>query len=243
MGSLLHESHLDLFEKLAETMPLQRRAPFFGESEDCQQAQQRNDYSVASCIGFVMMWPARLESTFTLPESGSCAMNQTAPASTASVDTGKVSGRRSLRFESLDAMMVEVNHLAEAERAGRLKQLGNWTLGQALGHIAQWMEYAYTPSPLNPPFFIRWFLRMRRKQYIYGQMKPGVRIPGVEGGTLGTASMSLDEGLARLQKVVDRLKRETPTEESKAFGPMTHEEAISLNLRHAELHLSFFVPA
>jgi hypothetical protein len=103
------------------------------------------------------------------------------------------------------------------------------------------MEYAYTPSPLNPPFFIRWILRLRRKQYIHGQMKAGVEIPGVEGGTLGTANMSLDEGLARLKKIVDRLKRETPTEESKAFGPMTHEETIGLNLRHAELHLSFFV--
>src|ERR1700752_2937025 len=129
-------------------------------------------------------------------------MSQTAQASRNNVDTGKVSGRRSLRFESLDEMMAEVNRLAEAERGGRLKSLGNWTLGQALGHIAQWMEYAYTPSPLNPPFFIRWFLRMQRKKYIHGTMKAGVRIPNVEGGTLGTASMSLDEGLTRLRKVV-----------------------------------------
>jgi hypothetical protein len=167
-------------------------------------------------------------------------MSQTASAS--QVDTGKVSGRRSLRFESLDEMMADAKRLAEAERASRLKRLGNWTLGQALGHIAQWMEYAYTPAPLNPPFFIRWFLRMQRKKYIHGTMKPGVRIPNVEGGTLGTSSMSLDEGLARLQKVVDRLKREAPTVESRAFGPMTHDETIALNLRHAALHLSFFVP-
>src|SRR3989442_233125 len=98
------------------------------------------------------------------------------------LDTGKVTGRRTLRFESLDEMMADVNRLADAERAGRLKHLGNWTLGQAFGHLAQWMEYAYTGTPLNPPFFIRWILRMRRKQYIHGQMKAGVKIPGVEGG-------------------------------------------------------------
>ena len=58
------------------------------------------------------------------------------------VDTGKVPGRRPLRFESIDQVLAEVDRLVEAERAGQLKRLGNWTLGQVLGHLAVWAEYS-----------------------------------------------------------------------------------------------------
>jgi hypothetical protein len=52
-------------------------------------------------------------------------------------------------------MMTEVDRLVEAERGGRLKRLGNWTLGQTLGHLAEWAEYGYSGCPLKVPFFIR----------------------------------------------------------------------------------------
>jgi hypothetical protein len=69
-----------------------------------------------------------------------------------------------------------------------------------------------------------------------------VRIPRVPGGTLATEPMSLEEGLARFRRVIERVKSEPPTAPSPALGPLTHEEAIALSLRHAELHLGFFVP-
>lgn len=158
------------------------------------------------------------------------------------VNTGTVAGRRTLRFESLDEMLADVDRLAEAERAGRLKRLGNWTLGQALGHIAGWMDYGFTGFPLKAPFFVRWIVRLRKRQYLYGSMPAGVRIPRVEGGTRATEPLSLDEGLARLRRVSERLQKEAPTVPSPVFGPLTHAESIALNLRHAELHLGFFVP-
>jgi hypothetical protein len=79
--------------------------------------------------------PATIESTMTVRNP---PMNQTAQASSAPVDTAKVANRRSLRFESIDHVLAEVDRLAESRRAGRLKRLGNWTLGQALGHLATW---------------------------------------------------------------------------------------------------------
>ena len=52
--------------------------------------------------------------------------------------------------------------------------------------------------------------------------------------------MPLAEGAARLRKAVARLQAGEPARyDSPAFGPMNHEERIQLNLRHAELHLSF----
>jgi hypothetical protein len=155
------------------------------------------------------------------------------------MDTGKVSGRRMLRFASIEQALVEVDHLVEAERAGRLKRLGNWTLGQTLGHLAAWAEYGYTGSPLKVPFFIKWFLRLRKRKFLYGPMRAGVKIPGVAGGTLATEPMSLDEALVRWRRVMGRLKTEAPTAPNNIFGPLTHDESIALNLRHAELHLGF----
>lgn len=167
--------------------------------------------------------------------------NPTQP-SAGPVDTGRVAGRRALRFESLDQALAEAERLAAADRAGRLRRLGNWTLGQALGHLAAWAEYSYTGAPLKPPFFIRWILRLRKRKFLYGPMRAGVKIPGVEGGTLATEALPPDEALARLRRALERLKAETPTAPNVIFGHLTHPEWIALNLRHAELHLGFFVP-
>jgi hypothetical protein len=170
-------------------------------------------------------------------------MSEALAGSAAIIDTGKVAGRRTLRFESIDQMQAEVNRLVEAERAGRLRRLGNWTLGQTLGHLASWMEYGYNGFPsLKVPFFIRWILRLRKQKFLYGQMRPGARIPGVKGGTLAIEPVPLDEALGRFQRVSERLKTEAPTVPSPALGRLTHEESIALSLRHAELHLGFLVP-
>src|SRR5262245_23738347 len=99
----------------------------------------------------------------------------------ANIDTGKVTGRRQLHFDSIDQMLADVDALVVADKAGRLKRIGNWTLGQTLNHLATWMEFAFTGSPLNPPFFIRWLIRMKRKQFFVGPMPAGVKIPGVPG--------------------------------------------------------------
>ncbi len=169
-------------------------------------------------------------------------MSGAAKAPSAPVDTGKVAGRRELRFESLDEMLAEVERLAAAERAGPLRRLGNWTLGQTLGHLASWAEYSYTGAPLKAPFFVKWFLRLRKRKFLYGPMRAGVRIPRVEGGTLATEPVPLEEGLERLRRVLGRLKSEAPTAPNVIFGPLTHAEWLALHCRHAELHLGFFVP-
>jgi hypothetical protein len=163
-------------------------------------------------------------------------------ASSGPVDTGKVAGRRKLRFESIDEMMAEVDRLVQAEKAGRLKRLGNWTVGQMLGHLAVWAEYSYTGPPIKAPFFIKLIFRLRKRKFLYGSMPAGVKIPGIKGGTLATEPMPLDEALGRLQRAMERLKTEAPTVPNVIFGPLRHEEWIAMTLRHAELHLGFLIP-
>jgi hypothetical protein len=104
------------------------------------------------------------------------------------------------------------------------------------------MEFGYTAYPLKPPFFIRWILRLQKQKFLYGSMRAGVRIPRVEGGTLATEPMPLDAAVARFRTIAERLKKEAPTAPNPIFGRLTHAESIALNLRHAELHLSFLIP-
>ena len=156
----------------------------------------------------------------------------------AAIDTAKCD-RRHLRFESIDDVLREVDRLAELDRAGRLACLGNWSFGQIIGHLATWSEFAFKPAPLNPPWFIRLILRMLKSRRINSEMPAGVRIPGVADGTLGTEPTSLEVALPRYRAALERLRRETPTAPSPAFGMLTQDEAIKLNLRHAELHLGF----
>jgi hypothetical protein len=160
------------------------------------------------------------------------------------INTKKVRDRRVLRFETLEDVLRDAELLTEAARRGTLRSTGNWTLGQAFGHLATWVNMPFNGYPeMRPP---KWWMRLARPLvtwWIVNKGFPaGVRIEGVAGGTFGIEPCGIDEGLDRLRSALDRLAREAPTQTSPVFGPMTREEWVKFHLRHAELHLSFFVP-
>jgi hypothetical protein len=157
------------------------------------------------------------------------------------IDTAKVTNRRTLHFATIDEALAEMDRLARASREARLKSLGNWTLGQALGHLAVWVQYSYSGVPLKPPFFVRWAFRFKKKKFLNSPMAPGVKIPNVPGGTLGVEPFKMEDALVACKEVYERLKREAPTARHVLFGKMSHADWIASNLRHAELHLGFFV--
>lgn len=169
-------------------------------------------------------------------------MNTTLTPRQSSIDTGKISDRRLLRFSSIDDCLDEANRLAASYRRGACKQLGNWTLGQTFAHVATWAEYSYSPCPIKAPWMVRFFMGFQKNKWLHGPMKPGIRIPRVDNGTLGTEPMEMEEGLARFRKSFERLKRETPTCPSPVFGMLSRLEAQAMNERHAELHFGFFIP-
>ena len=160
------------------------------------------------------------------------------------VNTGKVPGRRVLRFDSFESLFAEVDALALAERAQRLRRIGNWTLGQALGHVAAWADYAFDgyPPDINPPWIVRFVVGFQKKSFIHQKMRAGVKIPGVQNGTKAIEVISTDEGVRRLRAAFTRLRDQAPVLPNPLFGPLSHGEWIGLNLRHCELHLSFLHP-
>ena len=160
------------------------------------------------------------------------------------IDTAKVQDHRKLRFDRIPDLLAEIDRIVEADEAGRLKCSGNWSAGQAMGHVAAWIEYGYVGYPMKPPpWFIRFILRIAGKKYIRKGMPMGVKIPGVPEGTFGVEPMTTRDGADRLRKAAKRLEfGEATSYDSPAFGPMSFEDRIQLNLRHAELHLGYLHP-
>lgn len=162
----------------------------------------------------------------------------------APIDTSKVTDRRPLRFHSITDVLADIERVVAADQAGRLRRTGNWTAGQVMGHLASWIEYGYIGFPMKPPpFFIRWLLKIKAKSYMRDGLPGGVHIPGAPGGTYGTEPMSTDEGAQRLRKALGRLAAgDLARFDSPGFGPMSHEQRVAFQLRHAELHLSYLHP-
>jgi hypothetical protein len=159
---------------------------------------------------------------------------------TQAIETAKVDGRRTLHFNSIDDALADIDALEGPARAGAARCLGNWTIGQILGHLASWVEYSFDGVPMKkPPLVLRLVLRPMKHRFLYKPMRPGSNIPGVPGGTLGFERLSLDAGLSRYRNAFSRLRGESPVLPHVIFGPLTHDQWINQHLRHAELHLSF----
>lgn len=160
-------------------------------------------------------------------------------------DTAKVSDRRDLHFESFAAIRGDLDSLEEAHRAQKLRATGNWSAGAIFSHLAAFMEYPYEGYPPElgaPPWFVRAILKLMKNKYLYKPLPAGVKIPGVQGGTVGAVDAPFDQSLGRLRAALARMDSSPPTTPNVVFGPMTHEEWRSLQCRHCELHLSFLHP-
>ena len=94
------------------------------------------------------------------------------------------------------------------------------------------------------PLPIRVLLRyVFKKRILTKGMRPGFNLKGPFADyIIPGAAYTTDQGLADLRAGIERLKREPQRHPHPAFGPLTREEWDLLHLRHAELHLSFFVP-
>ena len=156
-------------------------------------------------------------------------------------DTRRTGDWRRLRFNSIEDCVAEVRRIVAADQEGKLRATGNWTPGQVMAHVAAWIEYAYEGFPIRrPPFFVRWILRLRLKKMLDDGMPRGVRIPSVKNGTTGMDDMDTANAASRLLAALDRLgSSENAEYDSPAFGHMSQEDRIKLNLRHAELHLGY----
>jgi len=69
-----------------------------------------------------------------------------------------------------------------------------------------------------------------------------MRLSGVEGGTYGIEALDSREGLCPFDFAALRLEKQFPATPNPLFEKLTHDEWKRLQLRDAELYLSFFDP-
>jgi hypothetical protein len=158
------------------------------------------------------------------------------------IDTKKAP-RRELSFHCTGCLKEDLARIEAAHRAGTLRATGNWTPGENLDHVARTWEYALDgwPAAVRPNLIIRLFARTMKSRFTSGRTLPagfgyGAMAPHLEP----RPGCTLEDGLARLRAVVDRLDRGERMEvESPAFGRLSHDEWMRLNLAHAQLHLGF----
>lgn len=150
--------------------------------------------------------------------------------------------RRALRLETLADVIAEAERVRESERAGRLVRKGNWTAGQAVGHLATWIDYGFEGYPMTATPEAQARTRARKPAALREGLLAGVRLPGIAEGTTGTEVLEAGEAIRRYRGACARLERGMPTHPHPYFGAMTREEWLMLHLRHAELHLSYFHP-
>ena len=149
--------------------------------------------------------------------------------------------KRKPKFADFDAMMADVNELA----AKGYERSGNWNLGQACSHVADWMRFPMDGFPV-PPLPIRMMFWVMKKTVVPG-MKRKILAEGFEGGMMTAPEtvpkaeeFSDQQGVAKLQEVVDRLKvYNGDLHESPLFGSMDKEMAIKVALLHAEHHFGY----
>ncbi len=155
------------------------------------------------------------------------------------VDTAKVTGRRTLRFNSIAEAIAD----AEAAVSKPYRTVGNWTAGQILDHLARTARINFDGPHSQAPWFLRTFVApFMRKKFVTALMPSGFQFTPQMEPFRPDDKANAQAALSELRKQLTRLEKEAPTAPHPFFGKMTHAEWIGLHLRHCELHLSFLVP-
>ncbi len=152
------------------------------------------------------------------------------------VKTRQVSGRRTLDFHSYDEMLADVRMLAATPH----RQLGNWSLGEVCQHLAKTIDGSLDGSQARAPWMLRMVGPFIKKRFLSRPMSPGFTAPPAFG-LLPDPTADAD-GVAALEKAVERFRQTGERHPHLIFGAMTREEWDQLHMRHSAMHLSFLVP-
>ena len=155
-------------------------------------------------------------------------------------DAKPVVARRKLHFRNFDEVIAE----AERLNASSYQTLGNWTLPRACGHLGQAMIGCVD----GKPFFVPWWMRVLGRVYLRRRLlrefPSGFKLPRrAEAMLVPQEELSFDEGIERLRAGLARLAETDQRIPHPVVGKLSVDQWDTFHLRHAELHLSFFVPA
>lgn len=160
-----------------------------------------------------------------------------------SIKTTKVTGRRTLHFDSLSDIVNDVERLANAKE---IKTLGNWTPGQVFKHLAIVMHGAIDGIDIQLPLHMRLIMPIlvltMKSRFLNKPMPPGFTLNAAAAKVLMPSATSLEDGLAAIRTGLQRLINDQKRVPHPFIGKLSIEDWNKLQCRHSELHLSFLIP-
>lgn len=155
------------------------------------------------------------------------------------VNTKKVEGRRVIRYESLEDVIADARRCAE----GGWTTNGNWSINQIYHHLSVALHAAIDGFGFRMIWPKRLLARIFFKnKYLTEGFPPGFKIPA-KMERLEPMEMPVEDALAQLAMAIERYQGNPKRAPHPLFGQLTSEESDQFQLRHAELHMSFIVPA
>ena len=161
---------------------------------------------------------------------GSSAM----PARSAS--SGSAQARRTLRFESLDDILHEIERIG----AGSPTATGAWTPSQNIDHVRRLIRFSREGGSIKVPLLFRLLGPMMKSKFLAATFNPGMKTADPfqppRDITLADAveAFRVEVGLASRPGAM--------SQRSPVLGKMTHEQWGTLHCRNAELHLGYVFP-
>jgi hypothetical protein len=151
----------------------------------------------------------------------------------------KTSGsRRTVRYSTLSDISQDAEQLLAHHHT-----VGNWTFGQICQHLAKTMNCTFDGFGFQAPWFARWFIApFVKNSLLIKPMSAGFKLQESGKAILPGDNVSGVDGLQQLKAAIERYSHEVPTAPHPFLGNMASEEVVQLQLRHAELHMSFVVP-
>lgn len=145
-------------------------------------------------------------------------------------------GRRTLRFESLDEVMPDVDRLLEGHAT-----VGNWSLGQICWHLAAALR-ATADGPALPPRDPSLLVGEERKR---AMLESGEVPEGLTTAPSFEPPDSLNDGeqAEELRRAIVHYQASPdPVVSHPRFGPLPRAEWDRFHCHHCAHHLSFAVP-
>lgn len=147
------------------------------------------------------------------------------------------SGRRTLRFASLDDVMPDVERLMQGHTT-----VGQWSLAEICRHLANAMRRVVdlpASTPHDPSLLVS--EAEKRQVFETGMLPEGLPAPPA---ILPTDTLSEREEAEGLRAAIAHYRASScPVIPHRFFGHLTRDEWDKLQLIHFAHHLSFAVPA
>ena len=88
------------------------------------------------------------------------------------VDSEQKLSRREVHYDSFDDLLDDAERLA----AGRYQQIGNWSLGPILKHLATAMDGSIDGMPLKVPWFLKLLRPVIKPRFLKGPFPSGFQL-------------------------------------------------------------------